>query len=231
MANSEQIREILQASDRRLTEAQINIVTERTAATSIFDIDAVVADLGGYTKPNAYDVANAINKHSREQVKQYCGKCQDTWIPLLDWHLWKELGEPTYKHTVFMHKRSYPCPVCQKSERTQKALDDMTETQRGWCYVILYDFYANALFAPDPIGKDEHGKPLYPPPPTIESFDPAKLWGLHLNPLLTPEQMAVMQWVNAKHVIPEPHAKMRPRINPMAAAEQFIAVGEKVVRK
>jgi hypothetical protein len=229
MASANTIKRLLDDLRLVIPRHGFNKIVEKTKSDDKWDYAAVFDKLSAMDEPEHDAIIDTIN-NTRTKL---CGKCMDTWIPILDRFAFREAGSPTYQHTLWLPKVSAPCPNCSSRDKghIQAQIDShMSETERGWCYVILYDFYANALFAPDPIGKDEHGKPLYPPPPTIESFDPAKLWGLHLNPLLTPEQMAVMQWMNAKHVIPAPHAKMRPRINPMAAAEQFIAVGEKVMR-
>jgi hypothetical protein len=127
------------------------------------------------------DIVRIIHEHQTTQ--QYCGLCREGWIPVLDWHAWKEAGQPDLSlRKVFIPKMDSPCPTCQPNRHPSlsERLAKMTEAEQGWTFCILYDFYVYALENTASMG----------------DFDPHRLWGVFQHePHLTGAMMDFMGWV------------------------------------
>lgn len=154
-------------------------------------------------KVTATAIKNAILKCKPEKA-QHCGHCRLTWVPVLDRKEWHRQGCPEFQYFVFIPKADVPCPNCStQKDRMQTVLDSMTADELGWTYCILYDFAVKIGETLDPI----------PPRLTPDQFDPAQLWGIDINPLLTEAMRSMIQWIYKPYVVPIPQPeRMRSRV-------------------
>ena len=103
-----------------------------------FDYDWVLRELRLKERITPSTIKTIINK-CKPQAEDRCGYCRETWIPILDYHTWKELGFPIYETDINVPKLEIPCPNCSpKPERAQRVLNSMPEDAQGWSYAILY---------------------------------------------------------------------------------------------
>jgi hypothetical protein len=152
-------------------------------------------------KLNARTILAAIRKHQHAKKAEYCGLCREGWIPVLDWWQWKEAGQPDLSlRKVFIPKMDSPCPTCQPNRHPSlsERLAKMTETERGWTFCILYDFYVYSL---------ENTA-------TMGDFDPHRLWGVFRDePHLTGSMMEFMAWVEKGIEAREPTEEGKEKVH------------------
>ena len=181
MAKKSDIQTLIDSINFKTTEWKTKSIVEDTADIALFNLQAAISELSTIFKPSVSDIVRIIHEHQTTQ--QYCGLCREGWIPVLDWHAWKEAGQPDLnQRKVFIPKMDSPCPNCQPNRHPSlsERLAKMTETERGWTFCILYDFYVYSL--------ENDAK--------MDDFDPHQLWGVfQQEPHLSGAMMDFMGWV------------------------------------
>jgi hypothetical protein len=126
MANSEQIRQLLEMTGKKMSDSQVSIISERTAKITEFDQAKVAAELCNFTKPTAYDISDLINKNTIQ--KEGCGLCGQGWIPILNTPAWLASKCPDYAYDVCIPKAQIPCPNCNTTGAAQRILDGLLDS-------------------------------------------------------------------------------------------------------
>lgn len=211
MANKSDIQTLIDSINFKTTEWKTKSIVEETADIALFNLQAAISELSTISKPSMSDIVRIIHEHQTTQ--QYCGLCREGWIPVLDYRTWNEAGQPDlWERKVFIPKMDSPCPTCQPNRHPSlsERLAKMTETERGWTFCILYDFYVYSL---------ENTA-------TMGDFDPHRLWGVFRDePHLTGSMMEFMAWVEkgseAREPTEEGKEKVRQLLYGTARARAF----------
>ena len=88
MANKSDIQTLIDSINFKTTEWKTKSIVEETADIALFNLQAAISELSTIFKPSVSDIVRIIHEHQTTQ--QYCGLCREGWIPVLDWHAWKE---------------------------------------------------------------------------------------------------------------------------------------------
>lgn len=227
MANSQQIRDILKTANKYLTDAQVAMVADKTASSPAFNADMVVADIYAVDgKLSAYTLIEIINKHS--QKAHSCGYCLSKTIPCAIRNRRDPEGheiKAQHQHTVFVNKAMMPCPNCAPDKSAQRSIDSMTDDEKAWTWVWLYQFVREIL--------QERNKHANPPVPDItpEEFDVSAYYeNLNFQPLLSQTHRDVLAWIQKPVTIPEPHTHHHTvqAFKPIqSVADEYIAIGKR----
>ena len=211
MANKSDIQTLIDSINFKTTEWKTKSIVEETADIALFNLQAAISELSTISKPSMSDIVRIIHEHQTTQ--QYCGLCREGWIPVLDYRTWNEAGQPDlWERKVFIPKMDSPCPTCQPNRHPSLSdrLAKMTEAERGWTFVIMYEFYVYHL-----------EKQI-----AMDKFNPAGLWGVFRDePHLTGSMMEFMAWVEkgieAREPIEEGKEKVRQLLYGTARARAF----------
>jgi hypothetical protein len=221
MANSQQIRDILKTTNKYLTDAQVAMVSDKSAQT--FNEDAVIADIYATDgKLSPYTLIEIINKHTEKP--RLCGYCLSACIPVAVRNARDPEGheiKPQHQHTVFVAKAMMPCPNCSpRKDTAQRSIDSMTEDEKAWTWVWLYQHIREILHDRKPSEEI-----------TPEQFDVAAYYPtLSFQPYLSQTHRDVLAWIQKPTVISVPHPPHAtlPSFTPIEnIAEQYIALGKK----
>lgn len=157
-----------------------------------------------------------IKKHSKVEKRSFCGHCNDSILYLLDRELWNTLHRPILETTIFAPKAGVDCPVCGKNKsQAQAVINAMDDEERGWTWVLLYDFYHNRIIQP--------GETAMP----AAEFEPSAFWQIQLNPFLTVPMRNCLEWCEGKRIVSVPKPADAPRTEGeiKEIAQEYIRMG------
>lgn len=219
MARVDDLRTICDLTGICLTEKQLTGIAATTPPVA--DVERIANELNSLDAPTAKDLKRLLLKQKRiPSEKAYCGHCHEGFVPILNRYLFNLSGRPEYTTSVGLPRSFVSCPNCGKErDALQKVLVTMDEVERGWSWVLLYEFarYRNM----DPAHFTEwDATSAYP--------------HLDIEPVLNTTQGQVLEWIFRPYVAPltrYPHTSTAKPIEnfskPADLLAQFMKAGEK----
>ncbi|HPS40336.1 MAG TPA: hypothetical protein PL124_13035 [Candidatus Cloacimonadota bacterium] len=145
MAKLIDLQEVCTRVGLSLTTAQLEVVAKSTP--EIQDIDRLSDALILKGKVTIASLKRAIYAQPKPKPEG-CGKCWSPFgIPLLDTHVHREAeAMGTTQYDWLMIPSVYvPCPNCSGVNRAAVLTDRMSDDERAWTWILLYDFFVFKL--------------------------------------------------------------------------------------
>jgi len=177
MAHRSTVNKIVVAVSAAISDEQIDAISATTP--NDFDVDAAINKLIAQGKKiNPKDIVDAI-KQSPMQRPEPCQRCDYPFgIPILDKYVHREAqaeGRGEYEWLTIPTTYVF-CPNCSGSTRAIALIDRMSDEEKAWTWLLLYDFFIHKLRGTA----------------KIDTFRPQDYWcGIEINPILTNHQMMI----------------------------------------